>query len=467
MRTWKWFKMTIDLGRIKNVRKNAYLKSDLDKLYYSQWNTASYGDGLEYFNRQHIKAKFKKSDLWIDEFIVPKCRVVKSVGNIISPAEYAEYKRKNNGKVHITGWVREDVYAVVESGVEVTPSRRTRYNKAKLNQTAAFNRRRKIANHKTVIEARDKHKVVPKGDPFELALEGALMKKELEREDRRREIKAKIRAENERRNEIRAVLDMSMSTKPPTLTNDKYLQYSDVPAKVFVLFARTNANKTAFTKAAPFATDCVYTGSDTTIIRQIHGKFHIFRTLSRIAKRIRAVPPKQTPSWIILSPTTNMITDHTFLDKLDQVPTEYAAVGAFGYEYMMPDGSWIGCRDTYGMYTEYDDNMTTKRHVIGTKGGIDSSNEVAVIDGPFIAVRGYILPIIEAMEKFSTFGDGMQLYPVIISYVLKSMNNRLLQIPVDCAMVKRTEFTPGTLEWNHVVDKIVTLRKYRPKPLQA
>ena len=123
-------------------------------------------------------------------------------------------------------------------------------------------------------------------------------------------------------------------------------------------------------------------------------------------------------SWIVLAHSSSIIYDPSFIQKLEQVPGDVGAVAPFGYEYFLPDGTWMRCPNTYGMYSEYSltDGMFNRR-VAGTV-SVTGSHEVAMLDGPFVAIRGGYLPILRNWHKLYRFGDGRGCVPYVVSMMI-------------------------------------------------
>jgi hypothetical protein len=185
----------------------------------------------------------------------------------------------------------------------------------------------------------------------------------------------------------------------------------------------------------------------------------IFLNIARLAEKINRLHPKAMPSWIILAHTSSIVYDMAFIRKLENVPPEYGAVAPFGYEYILPDGTWTRCPNTYGMYSEFsarDELMTTR--VVGNSSAV-GNHEVAVLDGPFIAIRGGYLPYLKRLHMLYRFGDGRGCVPYVISMIMHRLGIKMLQIEVDsswCVDVNKP-FTP--LEWNQIEPKLVALGK--------
>ena len=184
--------------------------------------------------------------------------------------------------------------------------------------------------------------------------------------------------------------------------------------------------------------------------------FSVFANIARVAGTIVRLEPKTVPSWIILVPSSSIISDPSFYMKLDEVPPEYGAVAPYGYEYTLPDGSWVKCPATYGMYSQYSkENSLLCKRVVGTR-SVVGNHEVAVLDGPFVAVRGGYLKMIAELKKFHVLGDGRSYVPYAISMIMKRLGVKMLQIEVDS--LGCTDFDPETrgLDWNRAERMLIS-----------
>jgi hypothetical protein len=158
-----------------------------------------------------------------------------------------------------------------------------------------------------------------------------------------------------------------------------------------------------------------------------------------------------------------VINDIQFPEKLAAVPADVAAVGAFGYERFMPDGSWMESPFSYGIYSAFDVDVRNSEWVMGKK-GVNGSHQVAVIDGPFIAVRGIYGDILAELRQFSPLwqGDtGQRLMAAVISLVLGRMGLKLMQLPIDCSMCRQQPVMPGSLDWNRIEDTLIKFYKHK------
>lgn len=134
--------------------------------------------------------------------------------------------------------------------------------------------------------------------------------------------------------------------------------------------------------------------------------------------------------WVVIAHESSYIPDPMLYMKINAVPHNVGAVGAFGYGYTMPDGTWSTSPATYGLYSTYSDDMTDTKFVTGTK-GVDGMHEVDVIDGPFIAIRAiHVAAAAEACYRMDTVNPDNFIIPVI-SYALTMAGVKLMQISVN------------------------------------
>ena len=470
----------------KGARKwNFYDKKELDELYDRLERKIYYGEGKEYYSRFAIRNKFGKSDYWIDNLVVGKCRVVvptevsktrKPKGyQICTVEEYAKLnaEAKDIGRpgYPLWGWVQEDVDAIVKSGVNVDPKMElSEFRKKCLARLDKTNHRKVNAQKKKAKKAEVKTKRLkrnevivdyPEMDSMEVAIKAALYENELRAEDKKHELHVKKAKINHERNILRRAL--GLTERPEVkLSNDDVLKHSEVPSVVTFLYRRRSGKAPVLYKKTSNSRDeLVYVTSDqpVTMKRKNNPQQSIFLNISRLAEKINRLHPKAMPSWIILAHTSSIVYDMAFIRKLENVPPEYGAVAPFGYEYILPDGTWTRCPNTYGMYSEFsinDELMTTR--VAGTVTAV-GNHEVAVLDGPFVAVRGGYLPYLRRFAMLYQFGDGRGCVPYVISMMMHRLGVKMQQIEVDsswCVDVNMP-FTP--IEWNQIEPKLVELGK--------
>lgn len=473
-------------------RMNLFDKKDLDRVYDCWQAQKYYCEFRKYYSRSAIRNKFGKSDYWINNLIIGKCRVTvprfhgKSKQpdgvDFLSPEEYAkrhaEAREQGRPGYPMWGWVKEDVEAVVATGVELDPEMevsdfrkthmdlldKTKYrelNKRKKETIKNAIKKRKLADQMLVYER-------PITDEIELSIKTAFAERDLKAEEHRRELRHKRYQKEAERNQMRKLLGID-EKKQVTVTTEDRLKHSDTPQIVTILYRRKSDNAPIlYKKGMSSKEECIFTSSDVTLnmIRAKRPQMSVFINVGRAAKRVSRIKPKVTPSWIILAHTTSIIYDPAFHQKLNQIPSDYGAVAPYGYEYILPDGTWRRCPNTYGMYSEFsvkDDLMT--RRVAGTV-SVTGNHEVAVLDGPFIAIRGGYLPMLKSFGKLYRFGDGRGCIPYVISMLMRRIGVKMMQMEVDCSWCSDVNVPYTTLEWNQIEPKMVDLsKKILPKKM--
>ena len=440
------------LSKNKSRLYNVFGKEYLDAKYDHYCKVKFYNEGKCYYTRAAIRNKFGKTNYWITTYIVGKCHeLLSNDGKLYTPEERAEENRKLGRIPEASmGWSQKEVEAIVESGVEIDPvvelsEYRMKHLEA-LDKTNYNELRRKLRMYREKKYA--KVLVKPVKDPVEIALRAAFEEKVFRREARISEILAAAAEKRAEENQIRSLLGIDPKTIV-TLTPDIILKNNFEPEKVLILYSRNGWND-VYTKHSVEPVECTYRAKDAAIVTtRIKTKvISVFSNIARVARKISNLPPKVSPSWIILAPSSSIVADPSFYLKLDNVPTEYGAVGPFGYEYVLPNGSWVNCPATYGMFSEYSlTDQSKSRRIAGTRSAV-GNHEVAVLDGPFVAVRGGYLKLLCELKNFSVLGDGRSFVPFAISMIMRRLGVKMLQIEVDS--MRCSDFEPDryNVQWN-------------------
>lgn len=434
---------------------NTFNKNEVDKKYDILWRKSCYGDYMPYYTRVQIRNKFGKTDLWIDTYVKDSCRTMLSKNSEPMTAEDREaYKKKTSSKVGYIGWVKEDVDKVVESGVEIEPVFEMRYASEKyLNRTDKRALQRRKIEHKKYLNRQIEYK--PVQNEVELSIKAVLEQKQYEHEQHREDIKRKCKQQEAERNSIRKVLGLTEKTKL-MLTPKEILLNSNIPEIVTIVYTRSGLS--LYSKFSHESNDCIFYTQDSYM--HVRGarkkpKFSVFNNIASVSRKIAAIPPKVTPAWIVIVRGTSYVTDTHFFDKLRNVPTEYGAVAPYGYEYFLPNGSWKKCPSTYGMYSVYSDTDSSKcRRVVGTTSCV-GLHEVAMIDGPFVAIRGGYLPILQEIGHFNLLGDGSTYVPYVIGMLMKRLGIKMAQVEIDSAICADGLVNDDTLEWNKAESMLI------------
>ena len=476
----------IKIGRRKNHVMNLYSKDELDKVYNLMADRKYYNEGRIYYSRQAIRNKFNKSEYWIDNLIDGKCRVVVSLGArttrspseflILTPEEYAEKNAeiaKTKGWIAcpMMGWLQEDVDAVIASGETVDPqfeiSEYRKQHMDALDKTKKGTER--LKRHKAAKNAaKTRHKrtleritEVPVMDEVELALKTALHENELRMEQRHQEAYLKRYEKVRERNQMRKLLGLDEKTSVH-VSNKTILQASKTPCVVTILYRRKAGHAPVLYKQAMGQRDeVVFVTSDKQVRmrRNRDPQMSIFLNIGRTVQTVLNCKPCVTPSWVVLAHTSSSVYDPSFIEKLNEVPPEIGAVAPFGYEYFLPDGTWLRCPNTYGMYSEFStNNALYSKRVAGTM-GVTGSHEVAVLDGPYVAVRGGYLNCLRDFSKLYTLGDGRGCVPYVVSMMMHRLGVKVMQIEVDSSWCRDVNFPFTQMEWNLLEPKLIKIGK--------
>lgn len=414
-------------------KKWMYRKEDLDRLRDEELAREYYCETYPYYTRKAIKYKFFKTDRWVDTFICGKCRTMRSKTEIIPLGQTSN---------HVAGWVKEDVEKVIASGANFKYRKKTKPRKPTLRKSLS-------------MEARATPPVTFSSpvEQMEAAIRMAMEEKDIAKKNARDEVKKKMREEYSRRQAIRNILSTGGETKPLKITRNDLLRYSSEPQIVtFLLGAKEGGGKryTAYPHTKDeriFRVSCwVQFGR-----RKIPPSFA--RAVANALTIFNSYKFEKRPGWVIVVGNTSLISDPMFHDKLAAVPPEYGAVGAYGYGYLLPDGSWDGCAETYGSYGVYSEISGEYRKVEGLKSQY-GSNPVEFLGGPFIALRGDYMQELANMKYFTMLGDARGLMVPCISGICRKYGIKMMQIPVECWASIEFEVRPGTPEMNLGVERI-------------
>lgn len=393
-----------------------------------------YCDGFPYYTRNAIKYKFNKTDRWVDEFIVGKCRRMHSATEIL-PAKGTLAKGS-------CGWVREDVDRVVASGVECVIKKKRKVSK-KLREWSSI---RQLGTP-PVVFSNDV-------DQMEAAIAAAIKSSDEARKKHQDAVLQRLRDESTRLNVIRNILTGGPADRQTRPSRNEVLRLSDEAQIVTFLFSSTGL-RGRYDEYPNSRNECLFRVS----CGCKFGRRVIPPVFARAIANALAIYLKQdvrvVPKWVILVSATSIITDPAFHAVLDSVPPEYGAVSAFGYDYTLPDGSWDRCTSSHGSYGLYSEINGSRRKVFGTA-SIDGSHPVQVMDGPFVALRGEFIRDIKYIKFFQQLGDQRGLLGPVMSAICRKLGIRMLQIPVECWGSMGYEVQPGTPEMNLAIDRITT-----------
>lgn len=409
-----------------------YRKSDLDRVREEQLNREYYCDGLPYYTRKAIKYKFFKTDRWIDTFIVGKCRRMHSKDKIL-PLEVT-------GESAL-GWFRGDVNEVIASGVD--------FKYRKKGKPISRSRRKYMS---ALALSKPPVAFSSPVEQMEEAIRMAMDSKEEKRKQKRQEARARLEYNAARRNAIRSILNTDSGVAPLNLGRNELLRYAS--DRQIVTFLVSTDGKSGRYREYPHAKDERIFNARAG--RRL-GRYTIPPTFAgaimNVLKIYNRYKFEKLPSWVIVASSTSMITDPTFHDKLSRVPPGIGAVGAYGYGYILPDGSWKACSEIYGSYGVYSEITSSSRKVMGLT-AVEGEHPVEMLDGPFIAVRGEFMQELDMLRFFMQFGDARGLMVPAVSAIMRRLGIKMMQIPVDCWCSEEYEVRTGTPEMNLAVDRI-------------
>lgn len=421
-----------------------YHKDKIDQVRDAEQGREFYCDGLPYYTRKAIKYKFFKTDRWIDEFIVGKCRRMHSKDKML-PVEVTSEQTK--------GWFRGDVNEVIASGVDF------KYRKKK--KPVSRMTRRYLSR---VVQARPPVAFSSPVEQMEAAIRAAIAEKDEQRKEKRAEVWKKVAETAAKRNAIRNILTTGAENTPLNLGRNDLIRYAD--DRQIITFLISADGKAGRYRQYPHTKDeRIFRAHPGTKM----GRHEIPPVFARAILNGLSVYNRykfeKLPLWVIVASSTSMITDPTFHEKLKGIPLSVGAVGAYGYGYILPDGSWDGCAETYGAYGVYSEITGTSRKVTGLTAA-DGMHRVEMLDGPFIAVRGEFMQELAALRYFYQLGDARGLLVPTVSTIMRRLGVPMMQIPVECWSSEEFEVHAGTPEMNLAIEKFTAFASLTPTELQ-
>lgn len=409
-----------------------YKRTELDDVIDTMNARTYYCDGLPYYTRRALKYKFLKSERWVDEYIAGKCRRVLSKGEI-APATGAT-------KAPPKGWLKEDVDRIAASGVEV-----------KIKKIHHMSLTRKKLSSITQLATPPVVFSNPV-EQMEAAIAASMQAGKEESIRKKRDALKKVEAESARLNAIRNILTGGPATRQSRPSRNDMLRFAEERPIVTILFSSTGM-RGKYDEYPNSKDECLFRVSCGISFgkRKIPPSFA--RAILNGLKIYRKQDVRLTPAWIVIVAATSIITDPTFHRALDEVPAEIGAVAPFGYEYLLPDGSWDRCPATYGTYGLYSEITGERRRVDGISDTF-GSHRVAVMDGPFVAIRGEYLSELGFIDFFQQLGDQRGLLGPVISGICRKFGIPMMQIPVESWASMEYFVRPDTPEMNLGVERI-------------
>ena len=414
------------------ARKFCYRRSELDDAIDKIQARTYYCEGQSFYTRRAVKYKFLKSERWIDEFIVGKCRRVLDRDEIAPPTGATSKPPR--------GWVREDVERIVASGVEV--------KLAKKRKVSITVKRRASANSLSTPPVVFANPV----DQMEAAIAASISAKKEESRSRKHAVLQKLDEESARLNAIRNILTSGPEHRQSRPSRRDMLRFAEERPIVTFLFS-SSGMRGRYDEYPCSKEECIFRVTCGRIIgkRKIPPSFA--QAISNALTIYNTQEARLVPAWVILVSATSTITDPTFHRALADVPPEIGAVAPFGYEYLLPDGSWDRCPVSYGTYGMYSEVTGERRRVDGIADTF-GSHRVAVMDGPFVALRGEYLPDLRYIKFFRQLGDQRGLLGPVISGICRKFGIPMMQIPVESWSSVEYAVRPNTPEMNLAVERI-------------
>ena len=293
-------------------------------------------------------------------------------------------------------------------------------------------------------------------EQMEAAIQAAIDQKENSKLAHKKEIQQKMVAEQERLNAIREMLAGGPKERTVVPSRNDILRLSDERQVVTILFGDSTFGGTYITY--PHAKDeCVFrvTCGKNFGRRKIPPSFA--RAITNALKKIAYAKPKMLPSWIVITQSMTAITDPAFHETLEKVPANIGAVAPFGYDGLLPDGSWARNPITFGGYGLYSERTGEKSFVRGAV-PCDMFREVQFMNGPFVAIRGECMTELDAFANFQQMGDARGFLAPVLSGICMKYGIRMGIVPVDCWGVLDYEPVDGTPEMNLCIERVKWFR---------
>jgi len=422
-----------------------YSKARIDQIREEELAREYYCEGLPYYTRRAIKYKFFKTDRWVDMFIVGKCRRMHDKKRILSPDEKG---------VSSQGWVKEDVEQVVASGVDF---------KFRKKQKPLSRVTRKYM--RVVAVAKPPVAFSSPVEQMEEAIRLALDEKAEKKKKHMADIREKMNYTMARRNAIRNILTTGASNTPMIPSRNDFLRYA-TDRQIVTFMISTDGKSGRYREYPHTKEERIFKARPGRNLgrRKIAPVFA--RAILNVLTTYNRYNFEKIPAWVVLVSSTSMITDPMFHSKLAAVPDNVGAVGPFGYGYILPDGSWDACSETYGSYWVYSEITGENRKVEGLS-STSGSHRVDMLDGPFIAIRGEYLQELTSMRYFMQLGDARGLLAPTVSAIIRRHGIPMMQIPVDCWASAEFEVRPGTPEMNLAIERITRFVSLNEAELNA
>ena len=417
-------------------------KAKLDEFINKCWRARCYGGPKRpYYNSKNVEFIFGKSQAWIDHCLRGKCPLVDKYGNPVDKMEAFK---------HVCGWDKKAVEEIVASGVEYYPE---------------------IRLPKKIHRPEPKRFTTPKPRTFlmqsakdiiEAALDSAYSERELAKEQHAREAVRKANAKNAEKDALRIELGFEPATKP-VLTRANVLRNSESREIITLVYNHNNCNIFKDRSLSKYDLAVFVHDQDFRLRRRVVNN-SITRLIQRGITNSIMSKVKMLPEWIVIVPGSSIINDINLYETLRSVPPEIMAVAPFGYEYVQFDGTWTRCSRTYGYYQKYSLSPPTNEMVLGTA-GVNGMHPVAVLDGPFVAVRGEMLDKLKEIHYFNVLGECRSAMGPIVSAVCRRYGLGMMQVPVSSSCSAEYSVSFSSPRWHEIEDRIITYVSATPQAI--
>jgi hypothetical protein len=187
-------------------------------------------------------------------------------------------------------------------------------------------------------------------------------------------------------------------------------------------------------------------------------KMNVFERLKLAQDKIRNArgeDPLKAPKWILISNDTSMIMDRNLLSRLEELkPTTYAA-GAYGFQRIRASGKWYEIPDPgeqkylRGCYIQANTENKNWDFIVGNKFKEMTRDQILIVHGPFIALRGELFMSIDFTPLVDTVEGGFYHYMAEISMECCRRKVAVAQLKTIAAQFENINDVKETLEFQH------------------
>ncbi len=441
------FYSAIKLGRIKSIkngkRRLVYDINQLD-IYLDNKNYKKYygDDNKPYIAISQIKYKYNISELFFNKFIVfPKARLYLYNGNLLTKLDEIQGKHPK-----IMGYFKQDIEKIINSGVSI-----------KIED--------ELANYVNIKNSRNRHNKIVQNDsyglhvfrtdndnPIEKIIEATFQEKKLKHDDTLRELNLQAQIKKTQMNEMRTMLGLKQTQNIYT-SPKKILENSNVPVITTLIYSRGNTS--IYKKMKHAEHDVIFVTGSFAYLSIRKKKYGALMKCLKGIEKLHKINIKIKPNWIVFMSNTSCVTDILFYDKLDKIPSNVGVVGSFGFNNLPENYNWSMSKDTYGIFNVYASDGQSSKFIVGNS-NINESHDVAIVNGPFIAIRGELIGKFEQKRKIiQQFSDGWNHVGPILSSIAHDSGMLVRQIPIDCCECSDFYSEIGNIDWNHDHDLFI------------